>query len=299
MKLKNIYATIVTPVDIASNNRGESNGNIATMQKVKINGKEYTRVSGEAIRLNIVKNVMDLGLDETNREWVDGCSQWKDHRNPEKYFDDDVMGFLTAEAAKAETDADSKGTKKSKRGESVAKKGCLEISAAYSTTPFANDSTFNATSAKKVDSKGNSNKTSLYGTEIHGTSYQWGFALNPNGLVKSDRAVITLKAIQQLSSVAGNHSRYKFDFAPNLVALRLTYDLSPRILKIFDCEDPLDVRAQKLIKYVRYGEIAANELYVGGELNDDDMAELKALGVNCYPVPRMAFKAVEEAFAKN
>lgn len=298
MKLKNIYGTIVTPLDVASNNRGESNGNISMMQKVQIKGDYYTRVSGEAIRHDIVKVVMASELDETNREWVDGYSQWKDYRDPEKYFDDDVMGFLTAEAAKAEADADSKGTKK-KRGESVAKKGCLEINAAISTVPFANDSTFNATSAKKVDSKGNSNKTSLYGTEIHGTSYQWGFALNPNGLVKSDRAVITLKAIQQLSSVAGNHSRYKFDFAPNLVALRLTYDLSPRILKIFDCEDPLDVRAQKLIKYVRYGEIAANELYVGGELNEDDMAELKSLGVNCYPVPRMAFRAVEEAFAKN
>lgn len=301
MKLPNIYGCILTNPDDAANNRGENTGNISQMQRVTIKNKDYTRVSSESIRLGILKTIIMNNADRTNRQWdnASGISSWSDERDPEKYLDDDLFGFMTAEAAREEGELDEQGNKqpakgKRAKGKSIARRSCVEINAAISTAAFKRETTFNATSAKKLDDKGNANKTSLYGTERHFTSYQWGFAINPYSMVKPGRILTILDAIAHLGSVAGNHARFKYDFAPNLVALRVTHDFSPRIFKIFEAEDLYDVKAKKLIKYAKYGEIQPGELYVGGELNEGDMEELSQLGVSCFPTPRMAFKAVNK-----
>jgi CRISPR-associated protein Cst2 len=308
MKLKNIYGCVVTPQDLSSNNRGESIGNLSCLQKVQVGAKEYTRVSSEAIKLAVLETVIASQWDETNREW-DPCSRvssWKDHRDPAKYFDDDLFGFLRAEAVRIEetpqdidTDDNKKDKKKTKapkqRGESLARKGAFEINAAISTSPFLGDVTFNATSAAKVDSKGNSNKTSLYATEMHWTRYQWGFAINPFSVIKKERINILLRAIADISSVAGNHSRFKFDFSPQAIAMRVTYHCAPKIFKTFSCEGN-DIRATELIKLVQWGEIDPKELYLGGSVNDQDMEELKQMGAHCYPVPKLAFDAIKPQF---
>lgn len=45
-----LFGTILTPQAVASNNRGESEGTVATLQKVIRNGDLYTTVSSEAVR---------------------------------------------------------------------------------------------------------------------------------------------------------------------------------------------------------------------------------------------------------
>jgi CRISPR-associated protein Cst2 len=47
---KHLFGLIVTDHGTAANNRGESEGNITTLQKILWNGEVHTTVSAEALR---------------------------------------------------------------------------------------------------------------------------------------------------------------------------------------------------------------------------------------------------------
>ena len=96
---------------------------------------------------------------------------------------------------------EAKGKKKSRvKGIAIKRRGALEVTRAISLTPFAGDITFNAKSGEK-------SSTSLYGTEVHATRYQYGFALTPQSLHVQSRTLPVIDAIVGLSEVAGNQSR--------------------------------------------------------------------------------------------
>jgi CRISPR-associated protein Cst2 len=172
---------------------------------------------------------------------------------------------MRAEAGKTEG---AKGTADKRRG-------CLEIARAISTTPFSGDLTFNAKSGEK-------GRTSLYGTEVHSTRYQYGFALTPERLRNKDRALQAIDALVNLGEVAGNHSRFLFDFSPESIVLRLTDDPAPRILYCFEESDKGEINASELVRKVQVGDIDPSEIFVGGKIADD--AEIKALdGIKLYP----------------
>ncbi len=59
------------------------------------------------------------------------------------------------------------------KGVTLNRRGALEVTRAISLSPFAGDITFNAKSGTKTN-------TSLYGTELHATRYQYGIALHLN-----------------------------------------------------------------------------------------------------------------------
>ena len=86
-----------------------------------------------------------------------------------------------------------------------------------------------------------------YGTEVHATRYQYGFALTPAGpSARPDRAAIAVQAIAALGEVAGNHGRFLYDFSPESVIFRVTHDPAPRLLYIFEGGGP-EVDAPRLL----------------------------------------------------
>lgn len=165
-----VFGAIVTGYGCAANNRGETEGNITTLQKILWNGEVHTTVSAEAIRWALRYFWQCKGL-EVNRLWNDQKEdhEWQDpdwrgwtKTDGKTYIDDDLLGYMVAEGAKVEGE----------KGSTLKRRGVLEVARAVSLTPFAGDISFNAKSGKK-------GRTSLYGTEIHATRYQYGFAMNP------------------------------------------------------------------------------------------------------------------------
>lgn len=137
---------------------------------------------------------------------------------------------------------------KAPKGTTTARRGVLEVTRAVSTRPYSGDITFNAKSGQK-------GSTSLYGTEVHATRYQYGFAMTPARLHRDDRVIEVLKGLTSLGEVTGNHARFLYDFSPDSLVLRWTHDFSPRLLYCFE-EDPNgDLTMPDLVRRVQVGDL--------------------------------------------
>ncbi|MCD9186644.1 MAG: DevR family CRISPR-associated autoregulator [Pyrinomonadaceae bacterium] len=309
---KHLFGLIVTPYGTAANNRGENEGNITTLQKILWKNEVHTTVSAEAIRWAFRYYWQKKGGDNSvNRRWNDetGEHNWQDQTwkpwtsNEETdnqlptFIDDDVMGFMLAEAASTdgndeldslksdkkklddEFKALSKEDQKEEYGKSLKeeskelerkikiksqgkadkRKGALEVTRAISLLPFAGDITFNAKSGTKSN-------TSLYGTEVHATRYQYGIALTPESLREKARVLDVIDAVVNLAEVAGNQSRFLFDFAPDSVVFRWTDDFAPRMLYGFEMDSEANLSFDAVLEKVKSGDISANELFIGGNV---------------------------------
>jgi CRISPR-associated protein Cst2 len=312
-----VFGAIVTHHGTAANNRAETEGNITTLQKLLWFGRVHSTVSAEAIRFAIRRRLGEH--EETNRHWDESGSKpmnnWKDPgfskwAAGDSYIDDDLLGFMSAEAAKEENGlpAESPDAEKGGRGKKPRAKGTanvrrspLEITRAISLSPYGGDVTFNAASPGATPSaqkgeKGVKNPVP-YGTEVHATRFQYGFALTPAVLRKPERAAIAIQAISNLGEVAGNHGRFLYDFSPESVVFRITHDPAPRLLYIFEGGGP-EVDAPALLERVRSGDLPGRELIIGGAFCQTQTAkEVAGLGATLEPGVRNASRLICDRIA--
>src|SRR5262249_12299226 len=153
--------------------------------------------------------------------------------------------------------------KKKPKGTATVRRGVLEITRAVSLTSWPGDVTFNAASPRATASaaKGEGDNPVPYGTEVHATRYQYGLALTPERLRDKSRATKALLAICQLGTVAGNHSRFLFDFSPDAIVFRITDDPAPRFLYCFlTTDDGRTIDAPILVDRVQSADIRTEEL---------------------------------------
>ena len=424
---KHLFGIVLTPHGIAANNRGETEGNITTLQKILWQGQQHTTVSAEAIRWAIrwlwqqKLSDSDGGLNRTWQEkgnkpgntWkMPDFSGWL-NENGKRYMDDDVLGFMSAEAAKAEgntfekvihlednreilfdvhpdPDADEtepppskvlykladkdaaeaegntlrlrfyavastakqkqkkllesgeetvlklfseknnelemseedkrrwseslKGTGKGQKtalrqvldkfvnpkGTTSLRRARLEVTRAVSLTPYEGDMTFNVASIGATPSASRTGGDPVpYGTEVHATRYQYGFALTPQSLHDQGRAPHVVDAIVELGNVGGNHARFLFDFSPETVVFRWTDDFAPRMLYGFGLDDDGKPNVAAVIDKVKAGDITPNELVVGGALSEESTRILReAAVVNVFTGIRKAADKVKELLMK-
>ena len=214
---QHLFAAIVTHHGTAGNNRGETDGNVTTLQKLLWQGQVHTTVSAEAVRFALRRRMASNELKGTNRKWNEETrtNTWQDPQfkgwkgeNGHTYIDDDLLGYMTAEAAKEE----------GKSGSANVRRAVLEVTRAISLLPWSGDVTFNAASPGATPSAAKKGNNPVpYGTEFHATRYQYGIALTPERLHKKDRAKTAVTALCDLAEVAGNHGRFLFDFSPESV----------------------------------------------------------------------------------
>ena len=175
------------------------------------------------------------------------------------------------------------------QGKADKRKGALEVTRAISLLPFVGDITFNAKSGTKSN-------TSLYGTEVHATRYQYGIALTPESLRDKSRVLDVIDAVVNLAEVAGNQSRFLYDFAPDAVVFRWTDDFAPRFLYGFEMDSEANLSFADVLEKVKSGDIPANELFIGGKivntLSDSEKELLN--GASLYEGVKAAANAVKE-----
>lgn len=270
-----LFGTVLTPHGIASNNRGESAGNVTTLQKVIKDDGLFTTVSAEAIRYAIREAFTDDPDKEINRRITSDSSEWTDptFENWRSHLDDDLLGFMLPS------------------NDTVKRRGRLEITRALSTRPWPGDVVFNA-AAVGAQSAGNTNPIP-YGTEIHATRYQYSFALTPESLEVQTRAIDALESIRDLRRVAGNHSRYLYDFSPDAVVLRWTHDPAPRLLYCFEQDEHGTIAAASLLSRIRSRDIDGSEVVVGGPAALPLRDSLAAAGVRYTEGVKDAFREIE------
>lgn len=293
-----LFGNILTNYGTAANNRGENEGNITTLQKILWKGEVHTTVSAEAIRWALRYYWQTCGHDHAvNRQWDDEKNDniWQSPGfDDDIYIDDDVLGYMKAEGAKVEASDEPKQKGKkaaAPKGTTTAKRGVLEVTRAVSTIPYSGDITFNAASGLK-------SRTSLYGTEVHATRYQYGFALTPDRLKDKSRTIAVLDGLTALGGVAGNQSRFLYDFSPDSIVLRWTHDFSPRLLYCFEENDEQETSASELIRRVEAEDINPKELWIAGAIaNTPDGERLEELGANVLSGIKTAVEVLKQRIA--
>ena len=283
-----LYGNILTFYGVAANNRGENQGNITTLQKLLWQGETHTMVSSEAIRWAIRYYWQKAGVP-VNRVWNDDLPNEQNPQrqnpkfNPLNYIDDDLLGFFEAESAKQDTKDDNQqpeseptqddstaeeaSTKKKRKktpkpkGKATDRRGRLDVTRAISTIPYNGKVTFSSKSGKK-------DRTSIYGTEFHGTRYQFGFGITPESCKDKSRVLNLLDAIVSIYRVGGNHGRFLFDFAPESIVLRWTNDFAPRFLYCYDEDELGNISIPKLSRQIRSGDLNPTEFWIGGEITE-------------------------------
>ena len=97
---KHLFGLVVTNHGVAANNRGETEGNITTLQKLLWNDEVHTTVSAEAIRWALRYYWQQQGIpvnrvwnEETNDHggWINWMAGQTVMKSP---IDDDVLGFM-------------------------------------------------------------------------------------------------------------------------------------------------------------------------------------------------------------
>lgn len=309
-----LYGTILTSEAVAANNRGDNIGNTTTLQKVFHQDDLHTSVSAEAIRFALRYRFQLEASDSVNRSYnsSDGKVNFIDEKrkdwNPEGnrvFIDDDLMGFMDAQAAEKEKEdevdieeeADApKGKKKEKpKGKTTKRQSPLAVGRAVSLRPYRGELSFNCLSGEKK--KG---QLSLYSAEMHTTEYQYSFALNLGDVVKKAHIYKLIDAIIDPPQVAGNHSRFAYDFSPESIILRLTNAHSSKIQNCFEHDQKnRTYTIEKLIKRVESGDIPVDELIIGGDVYHTEEGEkLKELGVTAiFPGIIAAANAVRQRIA--
>src|SRR5262249_36978417 len=148
----------VTPFGTAANNRAETEGNITTLQKILWHSEPHSTVSAEAIRFALRRLLGQADKkgtnrrwdeDERNNVWDDATFKGWDSETGDTFIDDDLLGFMTAEAAKEEaeeadaTEKPAKGKQgERKKGTANVRRAVLEVTRAVSLTPWPGDVTF-------------------------------------------------------------------------------------------------------------------------------------------------------------
>jgi CRISPR-associated protein Cst2 len=222
-----------------------------------------------------------VGQASVNEDGSDSTWADKTFENPAQFIDDDVLGYMDANAQ-------------------MNRRGILEISRAVSLSPWPGTISPHFASPGSNVAVGPNAKTKQYEpipyqAEVHDTRYQFTFAMTPDALLKDKfaRTERTLHAIRDLRRVASNHSRFLFDFAPEAIILRWTTDPAPRIMFLFEEDDRGRVSLKKLLRRVNGADVEADKLYVGIAFDGiPEVEALKAAGVHVFDGVKAVVAAV-------
>jgi CRISPR-associated protein Cas7/Cst2/DevR subtype I-B len=114
------------------------------------------------------------------------------------------------------------------------------------------------------------------------------------------RVTQTLRAIQNLRRVGGNHGRFLYDFSPEVMVLRVTEDPAPRVMLCFDENDRGEMSLAKLVARMQGDEkdVEPVEIVVGTVLPTIfGLEELRDLKVEIKPGVKAAVSAALEKLA--
>ena len=181
--------TLTVVFEANSLNYGENIGNQSYLKKItQADGKEYTYVSRQALRYNLVKI---MGCDDTLVDGSSGVAQFSPEANIDQYPEIDLFGYM-------KTEKGSSGLKRS---------AAVRLSDARSLTPYQNETDFlnNMDLARRANCDNN-----ISNTEIHSSMYAYTILIDLERIgvdgeieipaaEKTQRIVNLLDAIQFLN----------------------------------------------------------------------------------------------------
>lgn len=316
----NLFATVLTYPAPSANYRGESELNRSVIQKITDGKFDYPIISPEAIRNALREILRGYGLP-SNRTRLNDEDQlavkFEDYPNPDKYADDFLFGYLVAAGGTERKEIKKllaeKRSKAAAEAFTFKRDSVLRMNLAKALDPYRHDTVFTQSpldaTAKDVKKHSNATSSALLHRETAHTAFQYPFALaGADCAAKPDWVKALLKAVGELSGVAGNHARSYFEMAPASVAVRLTPQLVAgyqtygfRTVKKPDGEEfHLLPEVTAGILHAPKADYPGGEFYLGGkvvkDMTDDEAAKLTKAGVTLDRDPRRLLDVVAAKF---
>lgn len=279
----NLFATVLTYPAPTANYRGESEQNRTVIQKITDGRLEYPIISPEAMR-NALREILASYGFPCNRSRLHDEGQlavkFADYPNPGEYIDDFFFGYLVAVGAndrkKILKDLKEKGREDSFQ---FKRDSILRMNLAKGLEPYRHNSVLTQSPKNSGDSPWkNADDSALLHRETVQTAFQYPFALNLNQCksVKFKKTTgeneeeeglrYLLKAIGELSGVAGNHARSYYEMAPASIVIRMTESLVAGYNTYgFTKEGDFP----EVIDGIRNDDYSGNEFFIGGKIVKD------------------------------
>ncbi len=288
---KNLFATVLTYPAPSSNYRGESEENRTVIQKITKGGHEYPVISPEAMRNALREILTTYGLPMNRRRLHDEeqlAVEFKSFPDAKKFADDFLFGFLVA---------DTKAAKK--EGGAAKRDSVLRMNMAVALTPYRFNATFHQSPMNAGASPWkNAGTSALLHREVAHTAYQYPFALALRDCAEGKGPEWTralLKAIGELSDVAGGHARSYYEMAPRSLVARLT----PSLVAGFDTYGFDEHGHFPELARIKAGDLPGADFWIGGDLARKlDPAERDRLtkeGVHIHDNPQALLSQLAEA----
>jgi CRISPR-associated protein Cst2 len=264
MTNKNLFATVLTYAAPSSNYRGESEENRTVLQKIAKDKKEYTVISPESMRNALREMLIAAGVPSNRKRLHDKdqlAVEFQEFPNAAKYADDFLFGFMVAD-----NDAIKKNNGMPPKRDSI-----LRMNIALALNPYRFDATFHQSPQNAgVSPWKNSVNSALLHREISHTAYQYPFALAYNDCKSQpDWVKALLKAISELSDVAGGHARSYYEMAPKSIVARLT----PCLVAGFNTYGFDENGNFPELSRLKSDDLPAEEFWIGGEIVRNMKAE--------------------------
>lgn len=291
MTNKNLFATVLTYAAPSSNYRGESEENRTVLQKIAKDKKEYTVISPESMRNALREMLIKAGVPSNRKRLHDQdqlAVEFKEFPNATKFADDFIFGFMVA---------DNDAIKKNK-GLPPKRDSILRMNMALALNPYKFDATFHQSPLNAGNSTWkNSSTSALLHREISHTAYQYPFALAYNDCKeKPDWVKALLKAISELSDVAGGHARSYYEMAPKSIVARLT----PCLVAGFNTYGFDETGNFPELSRLKADDLPANEFWIGGEIvrhmKPEERKHFQDAGVKLYENPQKLLADLADAF---
>ena len=279
---KNLFATVLTYAAPSSNYRGESEENRTVLQKITRDNHDYTIISPESMRNALREILAQQGLPMNRRRLHNEdqlAVEFKDFPNADQYADDFLFGYMVA---------DQKAVKEHK--ERPAKRdSVLRMNMAVALTPYRYNATFHQSPLNVNSPWKNASTSALLHREVVHTAYQYPFALAGNDVTQGQGPAWTrglLRAIGELSGVAGGHARSYYEMSPKSIVARLT----PGLVAGFDTYGfSPDGRFGELAR-IHENDLSGSEFFVGGalarDMPDEERTRLQAHGARFFENPQ-------------
>jgi len=306
----NLFATVLTYPAPSANYRGESELNRSVIQKITDGRFDYPIISPEAMR-NALREILARKYQlPCNRERLNDEDQlavrFADYPDPDQYADDFLFGYLVAAGAKdrekIRKEIAEKRSKSAAETFTFKRDSVLRMNLAKGLEPYRFNSVFTQSPLSAKDSAyKNSDSSALLHRETAHTAFQYPFALNGEDCkAKVDWVKALLKAIGELSDVAGNHARSYYEMAPASIVVRVT----PQLVAGYQTYGfTLDGNYPEVIDGISHDpdpDYPGSEFFLGGRIVKDmpvDKAEkLKSRGVTLDRDPRSVLDTAAAKF---
>ena len=306
----NLFASILTNSAPSANYRGENQNNRMTLQRITKGRLEYAIISPEAVR-NALRETLQRyapgshGAIELNRQRQHNEDQlavrFNDYPDPARYADDFLFGYMVADRKQVPADVI-----KARGGFQFKRDSVIRTNMAVALEPYRHDALLTQsplTIKNPAAPWQNATTSALLNRETSVTAFQYPLALNLDDCDLSDDAGgnlrrgwlrSLLRAISELTDVAGNHARSYFPMHPASIVIRLTNRLTPDF-DLYGYQP--DGSAPDLVGSLLSGGLPGAEFHLAGDLvrtvlTDEHKAALVAQGVTLNERPERALNNV-------